>query len=80
MRRLEHKRGKTRKDANAAAGDYSGHSLRAGFATSAASANVPVHRIQRHTRHKSIDVLNGYIRESDRWNKSALKGLWNEGQ
>jgi len=75
MRKLEHRRGKTRKDAKAAVGEYSGHSLRAGFATSAASANVPVHRIQGHTRHKSVDVLNGYIRESDRWQKSALKGL-----
>jgi hypothetical protein len=45
------------------------------FARGAASANVPVHRIQGHTRRKSVDVLNGYIRESDRWQKSALKGL-----
>jgi hypothetical protein len=75
MRKLEHRRGKSRKDAKAAVGEYSGHSLRAGFATSAASANVPVHRIQGHTRHKSVGVLNGYIRESDRWQKSALKGL-----
>jgi hypothetical protein len=75
MRKLEHKRGKSREDAKAAVGEYSGHSLRAGFATSAASANVPAHRIQGHTRHKSVEVLNGYIRESDRWQKSALKGL-----
>ena len=59
----------------AAVEEYSGHNLRAVFATSAASANVPVHRIQGCRRHKSVDVLNGYIRESDRRQKSPLDGL-----
>ena len=64
MRKLEHRARKTCTDAKAVMGDFSGHSLRAGFATSAA-ANVPVRRIQGHTRHASVDVLNRYIRESD---------------
>jgi integrase len=76
MRRLEHGRGKTKRDVKALMAGFSGHSLRSGFATSAAGANVPAHRIQRHTRHKSIDTLNSYIREADRWVLSALKGGW----
>jgi hypothetical protein len=35
MRRLKHRRGKTRKDASAAAAVFSDHSLRASYATSA---------------------------------------------
>jgi hypothetical protein len=51
MRRLEHRRGKIRKDAKAAAALFSGHSLRAGYATSAAAEELPSYRIQAHTRH-----------------------------
>jgi integrase len=61
MRRLEHRRGKTRKDAKAAAALFSGHSLRAGYATSAAAKELPSYRIQAHTRHKSADMVQGYI-------------------
>jgi hypothetical protein len=43
--------------------------LRAGYATSAAARNMPAYRIQSHTRHKSAEVLAGYIREADKWNK-----------
>ena len=75
MRRLEHKRGKTRKDAKAAVALFSGHSMRAGYATSAAAKDVPSYRIQAHTRHKSADMVNGYIRDADRWGKSGLKGV-----
>lgn len=41
---------------------YSGHSLRAGFATAAAARDVPEWRIARHTRHKSV-VVRTYIRD-----------------
>ncbi len=54
------------KAAVAAAGydpaSYAGHSLRAGFATSAARAGVPEHAIMQHTRHRSTAVLRSYIR------------------
>lgn len=40
---------------------YSGHSLRRGFITEAASHRVPNDIIQRHTRHASIDNLQTYI-------------------
>ena len=55
VRRLEHRRGKTRKDAKSAAALFSGHSLCAGYATSAAAKELPSYRIQAHTRHKSAD-------------------------
>jgi integrase len=53
----------------------SGHSLRAGYATSAAARNMPAYRIQSHTRHKSAQVVAGYIREADKWTKSGLDGV-----
>jgi hypothetical protein len=54
---------------------FSGPALRAGYATSAAAKYLPGYRIQQHTRHKSVDRVNGYIRESDRWSQSGLKGV-----
>lgn len=44
--------------------DYSGHSLRAGFATCAAAAGLSAWDIKRQTGHVSDAVLGGYIRES----------------
>lgn len=44
---------------------YSGHSLRAGFCTSAASSGVPEHLIMRHTGHRSERVMRGYIRDGE---------------
>ena len=56
------------KRAAAAAGldarEFSGHSLRAGFITSAALAGAQEHDIQRVSGHKSADVLRQYIRDS----------------
>jgi hypothetical protein len=63
------------KDANELVELISGHSLRAGYATSAAARNMPAYRIQSHTRHKSTEVLAGYIREADKWAKSGLDGV-----
>jgi hypothetical protein len=33
---------------------------------------MPAYRIQSHTRHKSAQVVAGYIREADKWTKSGL--------
>jgi integrase len=44
---------------------FSGHSLRAGFATSAAVAGMPMWRIKRQTGHVSDAILSGYIREAE---------------
>jgi integrase len=43
----------------------SGHSLRAGFATSAAVAGVPMWRIKRQTGHVSDSALDRYVRETE---------------
>ena len=41
---------------------FGGHSLRAGFATSAVAAGLAEHDIMRQTRHRSILVFRGYVR------------------
>jgi len=55
--------------------EFSGHSLRAGFSTSAAKAGTPMWMIQRTTRHKSINVLADYLREADVFKDNPGKGL-----
>jgi site-specific recombinase XerD len=55
--------GMTVSDAAAIAKAFSGHSLRAGHATSAAQNDAPGHAIQRQLRHKSFNTTAGYIRE-----------------
>jgi integrase len=59
----------------AAAGHYRSHSLRAGYATEAADRGVVPARIQDHCRHKSALTTQGYIRLSQDWANSGLKGL-----
>ena len=68
-------RGKSKAEADELASMCSGHSLRAGYATAAAQADLPTHRIMQHTRHKSAEMVCRYIRESDKWTKSGLKGV-----
>jgi integrase len=67
--------GKSKTDAEDIAEHISGHSLRAGYATAAAAADVPGYRIQQHTRHKSTEMVARYVREADKWTKSGLKGV-----
>ena len=45
--------------------EFSGHSLRAGFATSAAETGASILKIMETTRHKSVDVLASYVRRVD---------------
>lgn len=56
---------------------YSGHSLRAGLATSAAAAGVQERDIMRQTGHKSVNMVRRYIREGElfRGNAAAQVGL-----
>jgi integrase len=76
MRDIARKRGKTMEEATALIQRFSGHSLRAGFVTSAAAVDVPPLRIAQHTRHKSLEMVNRYCREADKYSKSALKGVF----
>lgn len=56
---------------------YAGHSLRAGFATQAPAAGVPLSKLMRHTCHASVAIPLRYIRQADLWtdNASAALGL-----
>lgn len=67
--------GRSEAEADALVESFSGHSLRAGYATAAAAADMPAYRIQQHTRHKTAEMVTRYIRESDKWTKSGLKGV-----
>jgi integrase len=54
--------------------DYSGHSLRAGFATSAAAAGLSAWDIKRQTGHVSDAMLGRYIRSSEQFRHIAA--IW----
>jgi hypothetical protein len=43
---------------------FAGHSLRAGFLTSAARGGASVFKMLEVSRHKSLDVLSGYVRDT----------------
>jgi site-specific recombinase XerD len=45
--------------------DFSGHSLRAGFLTSAAEAGAIVFKMAEVSRHKSIETLRLYVRSAE---------------
>lgn len=57
----------------------SGHSLRAGFVTSAVREGASPVSIQRQTGHASLDMLARYIRELDRFVGNAHAALSGEG-
>ncbi|MDT7858331.1 site-specific integrase [Rubrivirga sp. S365] len=54
---------------------YAGHSLRAGFATTAARAGKPDRAIQKQTRHKSAAMLAEYVREGRLFDDNASEGI-----
>ena len=54
---------------------FSGHSLRAGFLTSASEQGAAVFKLQEVSRHKSVDVLAGYVRRSDLFKGHAGSGF-----
>ena len=55
--------------------DFSGHSLRSGFLTSAAARGASVFKLIEVSRHKSVDTLRGYIRRVDIFADHAAEGL-----
>lgn len=52
--------------------DYSGHSLRAGLATSAAAAGVSSWKIRQQTGHASDAMLSKYVREGELFIDNAV--------
>jgi len=57
------------------AADFSGHSLRSGFLTSAAAHGASVFKMMDVSRHKSIDTLRGYVRDAEMFRDHAGNGL-----
>ena len=53
----------------------SGHSLRSGLVTAATKAGKPVHVIQTATGHRSTAVLQGYVRDAERFADCAATGI-----
>jgi site-specific recombinase XerD len=51
--------------------EFSGHSLRAGFCTSAAEHGASLFKIMDVSRHKSVDTLRGYVRRADSFKDHA---------
>ena len=62
------------KAAGYAAADFAAHSLRAGFLTSAA-AGASLWKMRQVSRHKSVQVLSDYVRNSDLLKDHAGKDL-----
>jgi len=58
--------------ANIDSKNYSGHSLRSGFATSAAEAGAEERSIMAMTGHKSAEMVRRYIKESNLFKNNAL--------
>ena len=54
---------------------YSGHSLRSGFATSAAEAGAEERNIMAMTGHKSTEMVRRYIKEANLFKNNALNKI-----
>jgi integrase len=54
---------------------YSGHSLRAGLATSASQVGVPTWKIRAQTRHASDAMLARYVRDGQLFSENAAGAL-----
>lgn len=54
---------------------FSGHSLRAGFLTEAGRQNANLFKMREHSRHASIDMVAGYVRDHERFREHAGEGF-----
>ncbi len=55
--------------------NYSGHSLRSGFATSAADSGAEERSIMTMTGHKSTEMVRRYIKEANLFKNNALNKI-----
>ena len=55
--------------------NYSGHSLRSGFATSAAESGADERSIMEMTGHKSTEMVRRYIKEANLFKNNALNKI-----
>ena len=54
---------------------FSGHSLRSGFITSAANAGADIFRVMDVSRHRSINTVRGYVRRAQQFDGHAGEGF-----
>jgi site-specific recombinase XerD len=54
---------------------FGAHSLRSGFLTSAARRGATIFKMRDVSRHKSMDVLQAYVRDADMFRDHAGAGL-----
>jgi site-specific recombinase XerD len=54
---------------------FSGHSLRAGFVTSAAARGASLFKLMDVTRHRKVESLRGYVRDAELFEDHAGAGL-----
>ncbi|MBR1196589.1 site-specific integrase [Bradyrhizobium sp. AUGA SZCCT0240] len=54
---------------------YSGHSLRAGFLTSAAANRANIFKMMDQSGHKSVETMRGYVRDAELFQDHAGTGL-----
>ena len=55
--------------------NYSGHSLRSGFATSAAESGADERSIMSMTGHKSVEMVRRYIKEANLFKNNPLNNI-----
>jgi site-specific recombinase XerD len=55
--------------------EFSGHSLRSGFLTSAAARGATIFKMMDVSRHRSVYTLRGYIRDAELFRDHAGAGL-----
>jgi site-specific recombinase XerD len=54
---------------------FAGHSMRAGFLTSAAKRGASIFKMMDQSRHKSVETLRGYVRDAEIFKDHAGSGL-----
>jgi site-specific recombinase XerD len=55
--------------------DFGGHSLRAGFLTSAAANGADLFRLMDQSGHRSVETVRGYVRRAEEFKDHAGAGL-----
>jgi integrase len=55
--------------------EFSSHSARRGYCTSAADAGIPLGEIRARSRHRDDEVLGRYIASAQGWRRSGLQGV-----
>jgi site-specific recombinase XerD len=54
---------------------FAGHSMRAGFLTSAAKRGASIFKMMDQSRHRSVETLRGYVRDAEIFKEHAAAGL-----